>query len=580
MGATAADTAGSGDLDLAALVKELADLVGDLLPEQAHEILADGLRRLEQGRFHLVVVGEFKRGKSSLVNALLGEDVLPTGVVPTTSGVIVVRRGARRRLLVGFADEERERPLDELATVATEDGNPRNVLGVTSIVVEVESRLLADGLCLIDTPGLGSTHLHNTEATMRFVPRADAALVVLAADQPLGSAERELIAQTAEFAPHLVFALNRVDLLDEEGARAARRFVLNGITDEGRRGGADIFSVSARTGDGVAELAAYLEEIARRSGRSLTVSSVRAAAARVADEAGRVAALERTALELPLAELDRRRRLFEQRIAALQAARAESTDVLDAATSRLLDEEVGEPLRALPGELGPRLVERLEEWARERPQMPKAELASALRDQIDEMVREVFTREAVDRGAKTSAAIGAIERTHAARVESLLDDLDLDATFDAGLIVERLRATGLREPSRFTFKLEDPEHMLELALGRARLLAPGPLGRRLVLRAAGAHLRAMVDRHAGRLRSELYERARAAVAGYSDDLAAAIAEAAAEIAAAADRARAERGDGARQVATHLRRLEQTGARLDRIARQLDRGEDPDPDPSP
>jgi hypothetical protein len=76
------------------------------------------------------------------------------------------------------------------------------VLGVRSIVVELDAEILAGGLCLIDTPGLGSTHVHNSEATMRFVPRADAALVVLAADQPLGMAERELVARTAEFAAH------------------------------------------------------------------------------------------------------------------------------------------------------------------------------------------------------------------------------------------------------------------------------------------------------------------------------------------------------------------------------------------
>jgi hypothetical protein len=75
-----------------------------------------GRARLAQARFNLVVLGEFKRGKSTLINALLRRDVLPTGVVPLTSSLTIMRHGPCDRLLVRYRDgREAEHSVSELA---------------------------------------------------------------------------------------------------------------------------------------------------------------------------------------------------------------------------------------------------------------------------------------------------------------------------------------------------------------------------------------------------------------------------------------------------------------------------------
>ena len=128
-------------------------------------------KRLAEGRFHVMVVGEFKRGKSTLVNALLGVEVLPTGVLPLTAVMTEVVHGDEARSRRGFDGVSFGIGLDELADYVTEAGNPGNERGVERVEVRVPASVLASGVVLVDTPGLGSIHLHNTEVGRRRCSR-------------------------------------------------------------------------------------------------------------------------------------------------------------------------------------------------------------------------------------------------------------------------------------------------------------------------------------------------------------------------------------------------------------------------
>jgi ribosome biogenesis GTPase A len=114
--------------------------------------------RIAESRFYVAVLGQFKRGKSTLVNALLGEPVLPVGVVPVTTVVTVIRHGEERAARVRLEDDEWHwvEP-STLSEYVSEERNPGNEKHVTGIEVFHPSPLLASGLCLVDTPGVGST---------------------------------------------------------------------------------------------------------------------------------------------------------------------------------------------------------------------------------------------------------------------------------------------------------------------------------------------------------------------------------------------------------------------------------------
>lgn len=118
-------------------------------------------QRLAAGRLHVAVLGQFKRGKSSLLNALLGQELLPTAVVPLTAVPTFLRYGDALALRASYRDgrrtENREaRSIDELRQtlegLVTEAGNPGNRLGVSQVDVFLPSALLAQGVVLIDTP--------------------------------------------------------------------------------------------------------------------------------------------------------------------------------------------------------------------------------------------------------------------------------------------------------------------------------------------------------------------------------------------------------------------------------------------
>ena len=125
---------------------ELLSLATGLLALRAVRDLSAARARVAEDRFNLVVLGEFKRGKSTLINALVGRAVLPTGVVPLTSVVTAIGAGDRDRLVVRYGDgREEEHPLSELANYVTEARNPGNDLGVELARRRARPRFAARG---------------------------------------------------------------------------------------------------------------------------------------------------------------------------------------------------------------------------------------------------------------------------------------------------------------------------------------------------------------------------------------------------------------------------------------------------
>lgn len=171
-------------------------------------------RQARHGEYCVAVLGEFKAGKSSLLNSLLGAELLPVQAIPATAVVTRVRFGDH--LLARVKQPGRapvEVPLGELREWVTQTGNPDNRRGVEW--VEVQSPALADlaGLALVDTPGTGSSWTENTRTSLAWLPQAGAALVAISATQPLGEPDLHLIELLRPHTPNLTVVLTRIDLL-------------------------------------------------------------------------------------------------------------------------------------------------------------------------------------------------------------------------------------------------------------------------------------------------------------------------------------------------------------------------------
>jgi GTP-binding protein EngB required for normal cell division len=208
------------------------------------------MAKLAEDRFTLAVLGQFKRGKSSLMNAIIGRELLPTGVLPLTSAITVLKFGPSERLVVvreGMAFPETV-PVTTLANYVTERGNPGNRKRVKTATLELPLPFLRRGLEFVDTPGVGSAIAANTATTYSFLPECDAALFVTSADTPLTSSELEFLRAIREHAHKIFFIVNKTDLLTDETERTqVLDFVARTLREEM---GADvrIFPLSALRG--------------------------------------------------------------------------------------------------------------------------------------------------------------------------------------------------------------------------------------------------------------------------------------------------------------------------------------------
>jgi predicted GTPase len=168
---------------------------------------------LSTNRFYLVIIGLFKRGKSSVINALLGQELARVAVTPVTSVITYFEYGTSSSANIFF--ENGTKILNELPDVVnyvSEELNPKNNKNVKFLKIYYENPILKN-LTIVDTPDIGSLFEHNTETTMEFLPRIDAALFILSADLPVSKADLEFLLQVKTTIPKVLFVLNKSDLL-------------------------------------------------------------------------------------------------------------------------------------------------------------------------------------------------------------------------------------------------------------------------------------------------------------------------------------------------------------------------------
>ncbi|HEY8674217.1 MAG TPA: dynamin family protein [Candidatus Dormibacteraeota bacterium] len=185
--------------------------------EPADEAQLDALGvRLGSRRLRVMVAGEAKRGKSSLINSLVGRDLLPTAVTPLTAHTTTVAAAGSRedeRVELAYEDGRRVRVgLEDLSRYVTERATPADVAGLTDVLVRVHDRWLGEhAIELVDTPGTGSVHARNTADALRAFETLDVVILVLGIDPPISQAERDLLRRVTDRALETFVVLNKSD---------------------------------------------------------------------------------------------------------------------------------------------------------------------------------------------------------------------------------------------------------------------------------------------------------------------------------------------------------------------------------
>jgi GTP-binding protein EngB required for normal cell division len=214
--------------------------------DECHKLMV----KLAEDRFTLAVVGQFKRGKSSLMNAVVGREVLPTGALPVTSAITILRYGPKEKLVVPiknspFADEV---PVSSLADYVTEKGNPGNCKKIEAVYLELPLPFLRRGLEFVDTPGVGSAIEANTATTYAFLPKCDAVLFVTSVETPLSSVETSFLRHIRQDVRKVFFVINKVDLLNSQERQEVLEYASQTLQQHMGASDLRLFPVSSRLG--------------------------------------------------------------------------------------------------------------------------------------------------------------------------------------------------------------------------------------------------------------------------------------------------------------------------------------------
>lgn len=482
--------------------------------------------KLQQETFNLVVAGEFKRGKSSIINALLGEPVLPVGVVPLTSVITVVQAGAGRTAQALMQDgHSRAIALEQLAELGTEPGNPGNVKGVRQIIVDHPSDWLQQGIRIIDTPGIGSPHRHNTEVTRAYLPQADAVLFVASVDQPVSQDELHFLDGIRRHAEKIFCLLNKVDHLAPAEQAEALAFATEAIR-HALGTAVPVFPVSARlaleakrSGDeslfersGFVEFQAALREFIDRDRADTWLRSVARSLTGLIAHARHACEVELNALSGPLDLIQRNLSAFQARRDELHRSRADHRVLLEADARALLREDVEPALERFKQELLERLPAHIDAWFARYRELPSRQLQAELEKRIIETLREAYDGWLAQQDLHLAQAFDALCRRFWSELQRKINEL---MRYSSELFALSWTPTEVEgawsAQSRFYYKFWYEPTGLRMLSTSLALSLPKALAGRLIMRYMKALAAEFADTQAGRLRHDLEERLKQSV---------------------------------------------------------------------
>jgi GTP-binding protein EngB required for normal cell division len=228
------------------LLGSIAEVIARYSLVEFRERLEGITARLEDGRFEIAFFGRVSSGKSSLLNALMGAEVLPVGINPITAVPTRLQWGRQPKATLTFADGRRQEiPLEDLACFVTEDQNPGNTRNVVRTVTEVPAAKLQQGIVLVDTPGLGSLARRGARETLAYLPSADLGALLIDAGSTLNDEDIATLRLLYEAGIPAFILLSKADLLAAEDIERAQSYIHSQL-EEHLGVSPDIHPVSAK----------------------------------------------------------------------------------------------------------------------------------------------------------------------------------------------------------------------------------------------------------------------------------------------------------------------------------------------
>ncbi len=501
--------------------------------EAAARSLSEIEAKLRQEAFNLVILGQFKRGKSTFINALLGDDILPTAIVPLTSVVTILLYGPELKIEVRYIDGHRETvSREDLTAYITERGNPQNKKGVKEVTVFYPSDYLKSGVRIIDTPGVGSVYRHNTDVAYSYLPYVDAAIFVVSADPPLSESEHQFLKNIRSYVDKLFFVLNKIDQVSGEDLKESSEFTTKILEKDLGEGKVKIYPLSARwalegkkTGDERLVERSLLPGFERHLGDFLIhekgkvfLTSITNSLLKLASDETVSFQLEQEALKLPLHELTVKIARFEEEMKTIGKSREHNKYLLTGYLKKMNERLDGE-IYAFKKESLPALLKDLDEEYRRKVKYEVGNLREGLEQYVFTKIQEIFT---AWRGELTEKIAAQLEEAHGWFAAKTNETIERIILLTGELFALKLKpfttVDTLSRKSDFYFLFKDDPVGLELVQLAVTSALPDFLARKFILNKMRDTVTDLLDRHCGRVRYDLLNRMEDAVRDFEKAL--------------------------------------------------------------
>lgn len=492
-----------------------------------HEKLLLLEKKLASNGLHLAVLGQMKRGKSSFINALLGSEILPTGVLPVTAVITEIKYGPVPSATILYIARQRECvDLSTLADYITEVGNPGNKKQVASVEIGYPSPLLESGIILIDTPGIGSTHAHNTRITEGYIEHVDAGIVVLSVDPPITEVESHFLKGIKEDIPKLFFVLNKTDAVSADEASHIFRFLEQELYRL-QMESPEIFPLSARqalqhkrhasrtsASSGIESFEQRLRSFLVEEKEQVLVRSITLDALHIARALRFATAIGIRAGSMATEELHSKRQALDRLLDSTETDFHELQLLLRQHSADLV-RRVERDLTAQVEASVPVVKRHLDLFQAQHPRESGRSFGTLLEDFLMKEVETVFRNWRIREDDEIQTQLDEISSRFLALANGILERLQQSAGDLFELPIERLLVTcPLRVESHLSYRIERIFYSLDNFL----LLLPRFLQRPLVLRRMNEQIWNLLDMNAGRIHYDYIERLQSSVTQFGKDI--------------------------------------------------------------
>ncbi|AKL95570.1 dynamin family protein [Clostridium aceticum] len=385
------------------LLKEIENIAVNLdcsyISDKCHTLLD----RMEKLEFHVVVIGQFKRGKSTLLNYFMGEELLPTGVIPITSIITKLKYGDQPKARVIFHDESQEEvDIHSISQYISEQENPENIKQVDCIEVFIPSDLLKGGLVFIDTPGIGSIYAHNTEVAYNYLSEADAAIFLISSDAPVGEIELEFLMQVKKYINKIFFIQNKMDYLSHKELKESMVFSCKAI-DEAIGKEPKLYPISAKLAlegklqkahdkvkkSGIKQFEIELESFMMKDKGIYLINSYQSKIESRIRELEEYIDFKINLLNSDLETLEKKVETLKHKLKDTQVMQREAMAIIELGLEGII-ESFSEEVRAFRHEKVEMIKNKLKEIAKENQHISSNGLAEILNEQLESEVENVL----------------------------------------------------------------------------------------------------------------------------------------------------------------------------------------------